>query len=338
MAVKGWARISDAHGTYTLSSWGARHTPLGAAERRVHTALLSGQSIELEQKNHSKIRAAISALREALQREYDGKMFRANRRWVVPGIVLSALGILAAGFSGPFNSSFSFGFILLWLTGWTFACFHLGTMMWRSWRAALSPGPGTFDRIGSGLVAAFTTAFAIPFFAGETFGLFVMVQSTSLLMAPVLVLMVGLNFLFYYLLKQPTLAGRKIMDQIEGFRMYLTTAEAAELAQAAPAKTPQLYERLLPYAIALGVENEWANQFSTVLQSAAQGGDGNGYQPAWYSGTAFDHFGATAFGSALSTSLSTTIASSSTAPGSSSGSSGGGSSGGGGGGGGGGGW
>jgi uncharacterized membrane protein len=120
--------------------------------------------------------------------------------------------------------------------------------------------------------------------------------------------------------------------------MYLTTAEGSELAHAAPAKTAQLYERLLPYAIALGVENEWAKQFSGVLHDAAQGSEGNGYQPAWYNGTSLSHFGAAAFGSALSASLSTTIASSSTAPGSSSGSSGGGSSGGGGGGGGGGGW
>src|SRR5262249_10259019 len=152
----------------------------------------------------------------------------------------------------------------------------------RSWRTLLRPGTRAFERIGSGVVTLFTTAFAIPFFFGEAFGLFALVQSTSLLMAPLLLGVGGLNFVFYYLLKQPTLAGRKLMDQIDGFKMYLTTAEGAELAHATPQKTPQLYERLLPYAIAFGVENEWAHQFAGVLQDAAQGSDGNGYRPAWY--------------------------------------------------------
>jgi hypothetical protein len=129
LAVKGWARIADTGGTYTLAPSAGKHTPLGPGEQRVNATLLGGTSIALEQKNHSRIRAAISALRQALQREYDGKMFRANRRWVVPGLVLSALVILIAGFSGPFESSFAFGFMLVWLTAWTFGCFHLGTMM-----------------------------------------------------------------------------------------------------------------------------------------------------------------------------------------------------------------
>jgi uncharacterized membrane protein len=245
--------------------------------------------------------------------------------------------VLVAGFSGPFDSSFLFGFILVWLTVWTFACFHLAINVWSAWRAAVRPGAGVFDRIGSHLVAIVATALAIPFWFGEAFGLVMLVHATSVLMVPVLLGLVGLNFLFYHLLKQPTLAGRKLMDQIEGFKMYLTTAEGAELAQAVPAKTPELYERLLPYAIALEVENAWAEQFSGVLRNAADG-DGNGYQPGWYSGTSFNQIGATHFASALSSSLSSTISSSSTAPGSSSGSSSGGSSGGGGGGGGGGGW
>jgi uncharacterized membrane protein len=139
----------------------------------------------------------------------------------------------------------------------------------------------------------FITAFALPFFAGEVFGLFFLVQTTSFWMGPVLVVLIGVNFIFFYLLKQPTLAGRKVMDQIDGFKMYLTTAEGPELAQAAPAKTPQLYERLLPYAIALGVENRWAEQFSDVLRAAAQdagaaGGGGGSYHPSWYSGNSLD--------------------------------------------------
>jgi len=110
---------------------------------------------------------------------------------------------------------------------------------------------------------------------------------------------------------------------------------------ARPDKTPQLFERFLPYAFALGVEHAWAEQFSTVLAQAATAdatGSGASYSPSWYSGAAFASFSASSFTSSFSSSFSSAISSSSAAPGSSSGSGGGGSSGGGGGGGGGGGW
>jgi uncharacterized membrane protein YgcG len=337
LAVKGWARIADADGTYTVSQASERHTPLGPGEKRVNAALLSDGSLELVQKNHGKIRAAIRGLREALKSEYDGKLFRANRRWLIPGIVLSVLVILACGFSGPFEASLTFAFMMVWLTGWTFACVHLVRGVWRSWRGLTRPGAGAFERIGEGITAIVVTLFALPFLLGEVFGLFMLMQTSSVLMVPVLLVMVVVNFLFLYLLKQPTLAGRDVMDKLDGFKMYLTTAEGAELAQAAPQKTLQLYERLLPYAVALEVENQWTEQFGDELRRASQGNGDQPYRPMWFSGNSFNHFGSAHFASALSSSLSTSIASSSSPPGSRSGSSGGGS-GGGGGGGGGGGW
>lgn len=157
-------------------------------------------------------------------------------------------------------------------------------------------------------------------------------------LAPVILLeLVILNLLFYHLLKAPTLAGRAVMDNIEGFKMYLGTAEKDEIrAIGAPAETPQLFEKYLPYAIALDMENAWGRRFTEVLSQA--GTDRGGYSPAWYSGASFNSANMAAFASSMGGSLSTAISSSSTAPGSSSGGGGGGSSGGGGGGGGGGGW
>jgi uncharacterized membrane protein len=104
-----------------------------------------------------------------------------------------------------------------------------------------------------------------------------------------------------------------------------------------PDRTPELFDRFLPYALALDVEQQWSQQFAAALANAERTGQPDGYSPAWYRGSAFSAATLGTFGSALGTSLGTAIASSSSAPGSSSGG-GGGSSGGGGGGGGGGGW
>jgi len=149
------------------------------------------------------------------------------------------------------------------------------------------------------------------------------------------------NVLFRKLLQAPTLEGRRIMDEIEGFRMYLSTAEQERLNLLhPPERTPELFEKYLPYAMALDVENEWGEQFQDVFAAAAAGSAG-GYQPGWYHGR-HGHRGWSSpgrFARGLGSSLGGSIASAATPPGSTSGSggsSGGGSSGGGGGGGGGG--
>ena len=141
------------------------------------------------------------------------------------------------------------------------------------------------------------------------------------------------NGVFGKLLKAPTVAGQAVMDKIRGFRKYLEVAEGEDLKRIkGPPLTTQLFEAYLPAALALGVEQAWAERFSDVFRMQAD------YRPGWYSGSGWNTGNLVAFSSTLGSSLSSTISSSSTAPGSSSGGGGGGSSGGGGGGGGGGGW
>jgi uncharacterized membrane protein YgcG len=140
--------------------------------------------------------------------------------------------------------------------------------------------------------------------------------------------------LFGRLLKAPTVTGRAIMDQIQGFRLFLDVAEGDDLRLAgAPQMTPRLFEKNLPAALALGVEHQWAERFSSVfaLDAAEQA-------PQWYRGDRWSTRQLGRFSSSLASSLDSAISSAASAPGSRSGSGGGGSSGGGGGGGGGGGW
>ena len=128
-----------------------------------------------------------------------------------------------------------------------------------------------------------------------------------------------------------------MLDRIAGFKQYLSITEGERLDRmTAPEDTPELFERYLPYAIALGVENRWADRFQGVLAAAAAPGPARaspGIRAAAARGTT-----PAASSTRVGSSLASTVSSASTAPGSSSGSGGGGSSGGGGGGGGGGGW
>jgi uncharacterized membrane protein len=153
----------------------------------------------------------------------------------------------------------------------------------------------------------------------------------------VIAVTVVLTPLFAWLLKTPTAAGRRLLDKLDGFNLYLDVAEKDELdLKNPPEKTPELFEAYLPYALALGVEQRWSEKFDRVFARLREE-TGRAYAPAWYHG----HWGGRDIGSMtakMAGAVGSAIASASTPPGSSSGAGGGGSSGGGGGGGGGGGW
>jgi uncharacterized membrane protein YgcG len=86
----------------------------------------------------------------------------------------------------------------------------------------------------------------------------------------------GILYTVYaFSLYRPTEQGAQVLADIEGFRMYMKTAEQHRLNLLnPPEQTPEHFEKMLPYAMALGVSNQWCGRFAAIL-AAAQ------YQPAW---------------------------------------------------------
>jgi len=220
-------------------------------------------------------------------------------------------------------------FLSVWLSIWSVGVIALVGGAYRAWRSA--------DNAGGYTQAVVISLFALPFVGAEIVVLGVFGSQASVWVLIALFALVAMNYAFYQWLKAPTLAGRRLMDRLEGFRLYLSVAEKDELDfKHPPEKTPELFERYLPYAMALDVEQQWASRFEGVLARAEA--DGSYQRPAWYRGNSWSSGQLGAFGAAMGGALAGAVASSSHAPGSSSGMGGGGSSGGGGGGGGGGGW
>ncbi len=154
-----------------------------------------------------------------------------------------------------------------------------------------------------------------------------------------LVALVLLNGVFTMLMRRPTLEGRRLLDHIEGLKLYMTVASKDDLARLEhrnpdePALDAERFESLLPFALALDVEEAWTDKFTRAVGTqAAYEATGRMH---WYHGT-LGGSGLVGLSNDLGKSLSSQIASSSAAPGSSSGGGGGYSGGGGGGGGGGG--
>jgi uncharacterized membrane protein YgcG len=152
------------------------------------------------------------------------------------------------------------------------------------------------------------------------------------------VLLAGLIMLaFAKLMPSRTRKGAAAKDAAEGLKLYLETAEKDRIAMLQspnapyadkspePVKTVELFEKLLPYAMVLGVEKQWAEQFSSIYTTP----------PDWYNGN-WSTFNAGYLASSLNDSMSAMNSSFAAPSSGSSGFSGG--AGGGGGGGGGGGW
>ncbi len=337
LAVKGYLRLEQNDDEYTaIRSDKLPGDDLGPGERRLLKSLFDKgrlKSVPFKQKHHARIRSAIESNKNALAINYDKVYFLTNRIWLVPGILITVLTLIASISMSASEDAPVGAFMLVWLSGWSVGVLFLARTAYSAWRSADS-AIGYGSAIGA-------TLFALPFFIGELVGFGVLISVTSFSMLVVLLLLLGINLLFYQLLKAPTLAGRKVLDKLEGLRLYLEVAEKDEMQfKHPPERTPELFELLFPYALALDVEQPWAERFAAVFAQLER--ERRPYTPAWYHGGSFNSHAIGGFAHSMGGSLSSAISASSTAPGSSSGSSGfgggGGSSGGGGGGGGGGGW
>jgi uncharacterized membrane protein YgcG len=294
--------------------------------------------VRLVNTNHLTISRARDALSERLSKDYEGRLFVTNTAWAVGGMVASIAFLVAVAFmaietlGSEQGGAIGFGMLFTAAAG-----FFLGSVL----KSGLPSGFGM--RVFVIVVATlFTGAFAIA-------GFVIARQSVNFINALLALspfVLLSLATWAFSWMKAHTREGRVVTDKIEGLRQYLGVAEEDRLEFLnPPEKTPELFEKFLPYAIALDVENTWAARFAGVLAAAAAAGAAGATASGWYSGNRDWGSDPASFASSLGDDLSQTVASASTPPGSSGGSSsssfgssGGGSSGGGGGGGGGSGW
>ncbi|HEY1542838.1 MAG TPA: DUF2207 domain-containing protein [Xanthobacteraceae bacterium] len=302
--------------------------PVGPAESAAKGKLFGANpSLALTNSNYQALGNAKSALGSGLRKSYDGKLFTDNYGWSGTGFALTIACLVA----------------VVILNGTTYDGDH-AVLLDLAMLVPLVPivAGGLLIRSGYrrgsvAMIAAGTVLIAVAAVAGLG-AIAANAHGPLDFVLPVAAYILGpLAVLGFKWLQAPTVAGRAVMDRIEGFRLYLGTAEEDRLnALNPPDKTPELFERFLPYAIALDVENRWATRFAGVLAAAGTAAVAS----SWYQNDQWTH-DPVGFTQKLGGTLTQTIASASSAPGSSDsggGSSGGGSSGGGGGGGGGSGW
>lgn len=91
--------------------------------------------------------------------------------------------------------------------------------------------------------------------------------------------------LYLHLIVRPGKTLLQLQADIEGLKMYISLAEEKQMQYFNPPKvTPEVFEKLLPYAIALKTEKVWGDKFENTLLQSMQSVDA--YAPVWYYGTA----------------------------------------------------
>jgi uncharacterized membrane protein YgcG len=330
MGVKGHIKITEQDGGWLSSDTRSierlpSSTALPEEENAALGSLLStGDTIEMKQKNHTEFSSAKSALEKVLKNRYEGKLFNRNPGWAAVGAALWVAGVALAALAVD---------AAVGVANWTWALIGFAAVMGIASLYLYGRKSGSTGNCLTTVLIFILAAAALPVIPS----FFIDALNTGWwfpLLLPALALPIVISAFWW--ISAPTVEGRKVLDHIAGFKQYLSITERERLDRlTAPEDTPEIFEKYLPYAIALGVENRWANRFAAILAAAAAKGQ-QGF--AWYSGSSSPWNDADGFTRSVGSSLASTISSASTAPGSSSGSGGGGSSGGGGGGGGGGGW
>lgn len=186
----------------------------------------------------------VEKLHDALQKQLGGKFFTRHLAWVVTGLALS--GAAAAWLSAItlFGKDPADAWMMCAFTGLTVAMYGaFGYQMWDSNRLAIRLAlRGMYRRRTLPLLLAFVLIYpalwlliwhGVPAFAGFTEAMILM------------------NTFLPSCLRNYTAEGRRVRDEIEGFRRFLAGTEQDQLQRMDPAgKPPRMDLEFVPYAIA----------------------------------------------------------------------------------------
>ncbi|NKL50069.1 DUF2207 domain-containing protein, partial [Rhizobium leguminosarum bv. viciae] len=282
LAVRGYVKLEDLKDSIIIRGTGK---PPGREKFQAgETELLkatggAGSTLTIDKANGERVKSVGQAFRSAIEKEHRGKYYNSNIGYTAGGIALSAAALVALFVFGSLDPDTIMLMLVPIAISVFIAVFIAGLVK------SLHHGRSLFAKVMA-IIAA-----AVGVFVGVSILSIVVLTFASSLMelheTPMLFAIGGivlLNLLYFFIMGAPTPLGARMMDGVDGLRQYLTLAEKDRMNMAgAPKMSPQHFETLLPYAVALGVEKPWSRTFETWLAAAAAG-TAAAYAPSWYSG------------------------------------------------------
>jgi len=90
----------------------------------------------------------------------------------------------------------------------------------------------------------------------------------------------GIICAFGWFMPARTLSGARTLEGVLGFEDFLAHVEADRFNRMI--KTPEMFEKFLPFAMALGVEKNWSRAFQNIYTQPPSWYQGGGYGPTFY--------------------------------------------------------
>lgn len=278
LAVKGCLMIVEEGGKHALVSTGLRPGNLPPDEAALADSLFSERMAIFPAKHKDLVVRARGVQRQQIIEQVRGKLLKSNRLWIYPAAVMALVG---AGLSGlllpvPTLSTVALAGFVLW-------CSLVVWVVVRTWDLF----PGLVDDRGAGIVVLVLGA-ELLVIGGVTIlwsrwlaGDFGWLAVATILGIPAVI---GISA---RLIPGPTSAGRELLKQFKGFRIWLT-----DYKEGRPG--PSRFEKLLPYAVALDVASSWGKRFGVPKRKGS-------LSPRWYMGSRWHTINAETLTAALST-------------------------------------
>jgi predicted membrane protein DUF2207 len=199
-------------------------------------------------------RRMMEKLQEALQKQLDKKFFTRHMAWVIAGLIIS--GVAAAWLSAItlFGHDPADAWMMCVFTGLTVAMYGaFGYQMWDSNRLAIRLAlRGMYRRHTLPLLLAFVLIYP---------ALWLLIWHGATAFAGFTEAMILMNTFLPSCLRNYTAEGRRVRNEIEGFRRYLAGTEQDQLQRVDPAAKPARMElEFVPYAIALDLRETWGDE------------------------------------------------------------------------------
>lgn len=194
---------------------------------------------------------------EVLRRSSKQDLIHNNFLYVQIGCIASAIAVSVSAAPSTYELWFAilFAFGLMWPAA--YYLFFVSLRLYGAARTAvIRKSPKMLFRSFALVLFALVCTASIAIggvVIGVDFGVPALISAAAL---------VAINLAFFHLMKKPTPSGRKLLDEIEGFRTFLESVEKLPMDRDDdPGASKGIYERYLPYAIALEVEQRWADKF-----------------------------------------------------------------------------
>ncbi len=262
----------------------------------------AGDPTALKPGNHEQVGGAVEELHQHLRVKLEWIYFVATSRYVIPGLLISLAAVIRSalviqGVQATTLIPIAIGLVLCNLSLITVGGVAINTFQ-NALRDPLYTPTIKKQSITLGVIV-------LVLVITESAGLWALAWAASEIVALLLVVLIAINYFFHLRLRHRMLSSHTMMDQIEGLRLFLVTSIDERGESGGGIETPGMFEKLLPYALALNVEKIWGEKFAATLAQMPQE-DGE-YSPAWYSGPNWHPVTAAAFLISLASSFSSAI-------------------------------